>query len=75
MPSVEDLISITDAAEHFACSRTTLYRAIKDGRLNAVEVGGRTMLVKDDAWQAFEPVRIGGRARMLDEQDQDEPEE
>jgi len=67
MPSVENLISITDAAEHFACSRTTLYRAIKDGRLNGVEVGGRTMLVKDEAFADFEPVRIGGRARMLDE--------
>jgi excisionase family DNA binding protein len=61
----DDLISFSDAAREIGCSRTTLYRAVDDGRLNDLEVGGRRMLVKDEAWEAFEPRLEGGRVRKL----------
>jgi excisionase family DNA binding protein len=66
----DDLISFSDAAREIGCSRTTLYRAAEDGRLNAVEVGGRRMLVKDEAFENFEPNLIGARVKKL-EQDEE----
>ena len=69
----DDLISFSDAAREIGCSRTTLYRAADDGRLNDVEVGGRRMLLKDKAWEDFEPRLKGGRVRKL-EQDSDTSE-
>jgi excisionase family DNA binding protein len=68
-----DLISFTDAAREIGCSRATLYRATKDGRLTDVNVSGRQMLVKDEAWEDFEPRHRGGRVRKL-EQDCEEDE-
>jgi len=56
------LLSFTQAAEVKACSRTTLYRAADDGRLNAVTVGGRMMIVADETWAEFEPNFVGARA-------------
>ena len=53
----DDLISFSGAAREIGCSRTTLYRAANDERLNDVEVGGRRMLLKDEAWEDFEPIR------------------
>jgi excisionase family DNA binding protein len=69
----DDLISFSDAAREIGCSRTTLYRAVGDGRLNDIEVGGRRMLLKDEAWADFEPRLKGGRVRKL-EQDAEEDE-
>jgi excisionase family DNA binding protein len=69
----DDLISFSAAARELECSRTTLYRAADDGRLNDVEVGGRRMLVKDEAWEDFEPNFVGRRAQKFD-QDGDEDE-
>ena len=65
----DDLISFSDAAREIGCSRTTLYRAADDGRLNDVEVGGRRMLLKDKAWEDFEPRLKGGRVRKLEQED------
>ena len=65
----DDLISFSDAAREIGCSRTTLYRAADDGRLNDVEIGGRRMLLKDEAWEDFEPNRIGARVRKLSEEE------
>jgi excisionase family DNA binding protein len=69
----DDLISFSDAAREIGCSRTTLYRAADDGRLNDIEVGGRQMLIKDSKWENFEPRLKGGRVRKL-EQDNDTSE-
>jgi excisionase family DNA binding protein len=69
----DDLISFTDAAREIGCSRATLYRASKEGRLNDVKVSGRQMLIKDEAWEDFEPRLRGGRVRKL-EQDYEEDE-
>lgn len=66
----DDLISFTDAARDVGCSRTTLYRAAKDGRLNAVNVSGRQMLVKDEAWDDFEPQLRGGRVQKMERDDE-----
>ncbi|PQJ33603.1 hypothetical protein BSZ35_02415 [Salinibacter sp. 10B] len=70
MPSIntDDLITISAAAEQKGCSRTTLYRAISDGRLNAVEVGGRRMLLQDKSYRTFEPEWKGGRVQKLQEE-------
>lgn len=65
----DDLVSFSDAAREIGCSRTTLYRAADDGRLNDVEVGGRRMLVKDEAWENFEPNLIGARVEKLEQSD------
>ncbi len=61
MPDAEDLISFTDAAEDKDCGRTTLWRAAKDGRLNAIDVSGRRMLVMDEKYESFEPEETGAR--------------
>ena len=66
MPNHERLISFSDAAREKDCSRTTLYRAADDGRLNAVTVGDRRMIVQDGAYGAFEPRWLGGRVRKLE---------
>ncbi len=66
----DDLISFTNAAREIECSRATLYRAVKDGRLNDVKVSGRRMLVKDSAWENFEPLLRGGRVRKIKEDNQ-----
>jgi excisionase family DNA binding protein len=65
MPQVDpdDLLNIRDAAEQIGCSRTTLYRAIDDGRLDAVEVADRTMLHREDV-ASFEPKHTGARAQQ-----------
>jgi len=68
----DDLISFSEAAREIGCSRTTLYRAADDGRLNDVEVGGRRMLVKDEAWDDFEPNLVGARAEKLFVEEKDD---
>jgi excisionase family DNA binding protein len=65
----DDLISFSDAAREIGCSRATLYRAAGDGRLNAIEVGGRQMLIKDEAWDEFEPNLTGARMQKLEDED------
>jgi len=67
----DDVITFSDAAREIGCSRTTLYRAVDDGRLNDVEVGGRRMVLKDEAWEAFEPVLTGGRVQMMEREEDD----
>ena len=68
----DDVITFSDAAREIGCSRTTLYRAVDDGRLAAVEVGGRKMILKDDAWEDFEPKLKGARVRKLEEESDDD---
>ena len=68
----DDLISFSDAAREIGCSRTTLYRAADDGRLNDMEVGGRRMLLRDEAWEDFEPRLKGGRVRKLKQEDDED---
>lgn len=72
MPDTTDVISFSEAAQEKDCSRTTLYRAADDGRLNDTDVGGRRMIVKDEKWQAFEPEFIGGRAEKYSDDTSDE---
>jgi len=58
----DDLISIADAARDLGAGRSTLYRALNDGRLNGVEVAGRTVIVQDEKWETFEPEERGARS-------------
>jgi len=69
MPLVDpnDLISFSDAARDLGCGRTTLYRAAHRNELTTVDVSGRTMLLKNEAYHSFEPEWTGSRAQ----QDQD----
>jgi len=66
----DDLISISNAARTLECGRATLYRAIEDGRLTGAEVDGRQMILKDEAWEDFEPNFVGRRAQKFDEQEE-----
>lgn len=66
---IDDVLSFSNAAREKGCSRATLYRAVGDGRLNAVAVGGRRILVKEDAWAAFEPKLKGGRVCKLEREE------
>jgi excisionase family DNA binding protein len=68
----DDLLSISDAAREIGCSRTTLYRAIDDGRLTGVEVGGRKMIMRDETWEDFEPNFVGARAQKVEQDDDSE---
>lgn len=56
-----DVLAISRAAERIGCSRTTLYRAIEDGRLNAVDTGAAKVIVLDEKWDAFQPKQKGFR--------------
>ena len=67
MTDAADLISFSEAAEAKECSRTTLYKAANDGRLNDTEVGGRRMLIIDEAYEKFEPEWTGARAAQAQE--------
>lgn len=58
-----NVIPFSTAAEEKNCSRTTLYRAADDGRLNTTQVGTFRMIVKDETWEAFEPKMVGARAQ------------
>ena len=73
MPSVDpsDLISISTAAETKNCSRTTIYRAIDDGRLTSVEAGGRQMVVRNAEFEDFTPQWKGQRVRRHRDDDSD----
>lgn len=73
MPSVDpsDLISISDAADEKNCSRTTIYRAIEDDRLNAAEVSDRQMVIRDEVYEGFEPRWKGQRVRRHRDDDSD----
>ena len=62
----QDLVSISQAATEKECSRTTLYRAVGDGRLDSAEVGGRTMLVRNATYRRFTPKNVGARAQKRD---------
>lgn len=68
----EDLLSVSSAARELDCGRATLYRALKDGRLTGVEVDGRQMILKDEAWEEFEPNFVGRRVEKFKQDDEDE---
>lgn len=55
------IIAIQDAAREKGCHRTTIHRAIERGDLNVTEFGGRRVVVKDDAWEEWQPTETGGR--------------
>jgi excisionase family DNA binding protein len=75
MPKVdpEDLITISEAADKIGCSRTTIYRALDDGRLNGAEVGDRQMVVRDQAFEVFEPEFTGFRREKHEGDEPDSP--
>jgi excisionase family DNA binding protein len=58
---INDFISISDAARKLGAGRATLYRALDDGRLNGVDVAGKTVIVQDEKWEEFEPEQRGTR--------------
>jgi excisionase family DNA binding protein len=49
--------SIEDTAQHAKCGRTTIYAAIKAGKLKARKIGRRTIILDEDlrGWLAALP--------------------
>jgi len=68
----DNLLSITEAARRKECARTSIYRAIKDGRLKTSEVGGRQFVVVDEDFRILRLRQVeeslGKQVRMLQEQ-------
>lgn len=64
--SEQEYLSVTDAAKAKECSRTTIYRAADDGRINDAEIAGKRLIVADDAWRGFEPKETGFRLSGTD---------
>lgn len=60
---LEDLISQVEAAELRGVSRASINELVKRGRLNAVEIGGKTFLRRSEVL-SFEPEK-GGRPPKL----------
>lgn len=52
LPSEKLAYGIKEAASALGIGRTTIWRAIKDGKLSAVKIGNRT-LIKTEALQAW----------------------
>jgi excisionase family DNA binding protein len=51
MDGLDKLVSITEAARKKGCARTTIYRAIKDGRIKMQKVGGNPYVMLDESFQ------------------------
>lgn len=56
-----DLLTVREAARSKGVSVAAIYKAIEDGRLNAVKVLDRVALRRVDVMK-YEPVRYAGRA-------------
>jgi excisionase family DNA binding protein len=39
-----ELLTISETAEVFRCSRSTVYAWMQEGRLKALKIGGRTLI-------------------------------
>ena len=59
-----NVVSFTQAAKEKDCGRTTLYRARDRGELNVVQVGSRGMILRDDAFENWQPKGPGGWPRQ-----------
>ena len=57
-----NVTTFSEAAEEKNCGRTTIWRAVKDGRLNTAKVGNRDMILRDETFRQFEPRNTGRRA-------------
>lgn len=60
-----ELLSVSEAARRLSASRTTIYRAVKDGRLNAKHTGSGTVILADEKWEQFEPRKRGARVQKI----------
>jgi hypothetical protein len=67
----ENLVSITEAARRKECARTSIYRALKDGRLKTSVVGGRQFVVMDEDFRILKLRQVeeslGKQVRVLQE--------
>lgn len=57
-----NVLPFSTAAEEKNCGRTTIYRAVRDGRLDTAEVGKREMIVRNEKYRKFTPKNVGARA-------------
>jgi excisionase family DNA binding protein len=51
-------ITITEAARRFSVSRDTIYREIRNGELDAIRIGARTLVLLDSMDRYIERHRI-----------------
>lgn len=59
LPSEKLAYGIKEAAIALGVSKTTIWRAMKEGKVSAVKVGNRT-LIRTEALQAWLSVRVAG---------------
>ena len=64
MPAEPNVVSFTAAADEKDCHRSSLYRARDRGELTVVQVGNRGMILRDDAFENWQPKGPGGRPRQ-----------
>ena len=57
-----DFISFTEAAQGRGAVRSTLYRAVAEGCINAQEEAGRCLVVDDDTFKNYASCNVGRRA-------------
>lgn len=68
-----NVLTFSAAAEEKECSRTTLYRAVGDGRLDTAKVGQMDMIARNEKYEGFTPKNRGARAQRRNaRQDQQE---
>lgn len=52
-----DVLSVPVAAEEKDCSRQTIYNALDRGALNGLRTGNTRLVIRDEAYQAFQVKR------------------
>jgi hypothetical protein len=57
------LVSVAQAAKEKGCGKTTVYRARDRGNLNVVNTSKQSMILRDDAFEEWEPKGPGGWPR------------
>ncbi len=58
------LIPITQGAKLKRCARKTLWQHVRAGSFDVVHIAGRTLIVDNAKWRAWEPNRIRQKATL-----------
>ncbi len=56
-----NVITAAEAAREKACTTQAIYNALDRGDLNEVRMGGIRLILKDEAYKAYQVKQTGGR--------------